>query len=49
MTILAIVTGSMFRSAESRTSKNGKAYTKATIKEVTGDEVVRFVNLIAFS
>jgi single-stranded DNA-binding protein len=48
MTIHALITGTLYRPAESRTSKNGKVYAKATIKEVTGDET-RWVNVIAFS
>lgn len=46
--ILALVTGSLFRPAESRVSKNGKSYVKATVKEGASDDIC-WVNVVAFS
>ncbi len=46
--IAALVTGVLFRSAETRTSKAGKPFVAATIRVKDGDES-RFVRIVAFS
>jgi single-stranded DNA-binding protein len=46
--IATLVTGALFRSAESRMAKSGRAYLKATLKEGAGDEV-RWINITCFS
>ncbi len=48
MTAHALVTGTLFRAPESRTSKNGKNFVSATIKAREG-EGFRFWRLIVFS
>jgi single-stranded DNA-binding protein len=48
MTLHALISGSLFRAPESRTSKNGRQFVSATIRVKDGGES-RFVNLAAFS
>jgi single-stranded DNA-binding protein len=47
MTSYILITGTIFRSPERRTSKAGKPFTKATLKASDGDDV-QFWNLLAF-
>jgi hypothetical protein len=46
--ISALITGALFRSAESRTSKSGKQFVTATVRIKDGDGS-QFVRLVAFS
>jgi single-stranded DNA-binding protein len=46
--IAALVAGTLFREPESRTSKAGRPFAAATIKEGRGDDL-RWVNVLAFS
>jgi hypothetical protein len=48
MTILALVTGSLFRNAESRTSKAGRPFVSAAIRAKDGDGS-QFISVAAFS
>jgi single-stranded DNA-binding protein len=47
MTILALTTGTLFRNPETRVSKNGRAFSTATLKFKEGDGVA-FVKLLVF-
>jgi single-stranded DNA-binding protein len=48
MTVHAIISGSIFRQPEQRTSKNGRQFSSATIRVRDGDELL-FVRVVAFS
>ncbi len=48
MTILALVSGQIFKAPESRTSKNGKAFVSGTLR-FKDDESSQFVRFVAFS
>jgi single-stranded DNA-binding protein len=48
MTIIALVTGSLFKAPERRTSKSGKPFAVATIKVRDGD-AMQFVRIVMFS
>jgi single-stranded DNA-binding protein len=48
MSAFAIVTGSLFRAPEQKTSKSGKTFVTATIVSKDGGEST-FINLVAFS
>jgi single-stranded DNA-binding protein len=48
MTILALVSGALFKTPESRQSKAGKTFVSATIKSSDGNAMT-FVRLVCFS
>jgi len=48
MSVLALVTGSIFRRPAQRTSKAGKPFVTTTVKVAAGNEL-QFWNVIAFS
>jgi single-stranded DNA-binding protein len=48
MTVHALVTGSLFRALEQRTSKNGRTYITTTVRIKDGDESL-FVRVVMFS
>jgi single-stranded DNA-binding protein len=48
MTVFALVSGSLFRAPEQRTSKTGKPFVTATIVSKDGESST-FVNIVAFS
>jgi hypothetical protein len=47
MTVLAIVTGSLFRAPEQRVAKSGKPFVSATLKVQNGD-ALQWWNIVAF-
>ena len=48
MTVFALVTGSLFRAPEQRTSKAGKVFVAGTLRFKDG-ETFQFVRFVAFS